>query len=996
MKNAGICWTFAFIFLFLVGGCSRNDGGSASGITLRQAILPEAQDLIDRYKAEGETGLSKLSQGLENESAMVRQATVSAIQKFETVPVEFSDHLVKLALSKKGHGAKEAIVLLTKFGSTEQLGQLEPLLRSDKDYIALEAAIMFKSRRIIEVLNSNREAVAALCSSGSREVGRKAAELIKQIAPSDDQWIEPIGRSYLSTPDVGIGQNLAEALALYKEKCIPLMVDALKKGYHLKVTADVLRSLGPAASPALEPLIRAKQSASAKHQERMRNLAHDVYNRTSTTTKTLTNGRGEVLSQSRSGYSGPSDLRSRMEASGLSGTIASTSSAHESIMDAIDAAITSIKATKGGTEPWSDFDSIFSDARRVKVALSTNGILLAASSQGPNARIHVWNTRTRKLLKSNSYESIEIERIAFSADARSVAIFEKLISAKTRRAFVKRFDWVEGEMASVAPSAVVIAEDKSSVTTEILGNTVSATDIDDANSQFWQLSEPPLKVIASAKGETIAVVSGKEILVARRKASTIGGKPIANRPPVVRILPQTVPKELWDGQEVHAKIQVNDPETQLTFAEARTNTNAWQKVKGDEFIFVARNDISSISFRAMDIDDAESEILTIPIKVRSWKRIRTLTTRNSSSSESEKMDDSLTSPDAPRIPFAISSSGWHFAVGGENNRIDVWDVRRDAPIRTLEHLQPPNSIAFGNDGKLLAATSEKTLMIWDLHEDKVIYSPDAKLIKFDADKAAGKSVTRPKNALKYTHNRPFAVLFDQDNQFLVADAYAIKKKQPTMGIRNSRSKSRNDKDPTKLTFGRADKDDVVLRSPTENVLASLDKSFSRIAITSCRTGKLLFQIRILYDPEIPRIRTRGLKPRATGMSWSTDGKSIYCVGDFGLIKMDSLEYNEDSVKTKDVFVSLDAQSRPADVEANFSQVRNSKSGKLVSVCTDRGVLELWDGEASSRRSVITPKVPIQDATVVANDRGIVTLHSDGSLGLWKLEIADTTSANRTK
>jgi WD40 repeat protein len=70
--------------------------------------------------------------------------------------------------------------------------------------------------------------------------------------------------------------------------------------------------------------------------------------------------------------------------------------------------------------------------------------------------------------------------------------------------------------------------------------------------------------------------------------------------------------------------------------------------------------------------------------------------------------------------IAINSNGSMLAAGAYDNSIGLWDVRSAGFLRRLyrEGL-PGSSIAFSPDGKLLAANTARTILLWDVDSGRV-------------------------------------------------------------------------------------------------------------------------------------------------------------------------------------------------------------------------------------------------------------------------------------
>jgi WD40 repeat protein len=70
---------------------------------------------------------------------------------------------------------------------------------------------------------------------------------------------------------------------------------------------------------------------------------------------------------------------------------------------------------------------------------------------------------------------------------------------------------------------------------------------------------------------------------------------------------------------------------------------------------------------------------------------------------------------AGALSVAVSADGLLAATGGADGVIELWDLRRRSRLRSLRgHTWDVQALAFGSAGKLVSASRDRTVMVWDL------------------------------------------------------------------------------------------------------------------------------------------------------------------------------------------------------------------------------------------------------------------------------------------
>lgn len=70
--------------------------------------------------------------------------------------------------------------------------------------------------------------------------------------------------------------------------------------------------------------------------------------------------------------------------------------------------------------------------------------------------------------------------------------------------------------------------------------------------------------------------------------------------------------------------------------------------------------------------------------------------------------------------IVFSPDGKIIALGGKSHRVVLWDLANGKALKKLSHKKGINSIAFSNDGKLLASCDDGNLKLWDMKTKKIL------------------------------------------------------------------------------------------------------------------------------------------------------------------------------------------------------------------------------------------------------------------------------------
>jgi WD40 repeat protein len=127
----------------------------------------------------------------------------------------------------------------------------------------------------------------------------------------------------------------------------------------------------------------------------------------------------------------------------------------------------------------------------------------------------------------------------------------------------------------------------------------------------------------------------------------------------------------------------------------------------------------------------------------------------------------------------------------------------------------------------------------------------------------------------------------------------------------------------------------------------------------------------------------------SSIAWNAEGSQLAIGGDFGVAFARILANPDQAGSTVTISLPPCPMNRPRiqaavpDSGQRISFVSFSPTSGLVTVVNHQGEIELWDSEAQERRTIIrAAEAPAIGAELVAEDRGVMSYHTDGRIRLW--------------
>ena len=289
---------------------------------------------------------------------------------------------------------------------------------------------------------------------------------------------------------------------------------------------------------------------------------------------------------------------------------------------------------------------------------------------------------------------------------------------------------------------------------------------------------------------------------------------------------------------------------------------------------------------------------------------------------------------SPINAMAWSPDGNYLALTATSSAIHIWNTRNWMLHTALTSIDTVTSLTWSPDSTMLASTDDRTLQIWDVKQDKVLYQ-------------TGRVVSSRHNSALWSPNGNYLALAGSDGSLNILDT----SKPQAIEVLN-RYKN--------------------IPANKNKVLLSWSPDGSLIAINA----RQIVQVRSISNGEVMSL-LGSLESEPVTLNWSPDGSSIATANGDNRVQL----WEQ---RTGELLADYDITD---DSNSSITNLGWSPDGRYLGAATTSGKVYFWDVRQGQSRP-FTSYDPLESATASLvswspQEPRVAVSYDNGSLLIWR-------------